>query len=156
MLISILMVLSACAGTKREIDGMCPAIVAFADAADSSLHSVRLTTDWGGVYTKSEDPGELILAAKECHHDGFEPGRALCGYLLEETSTEFPAANYRRALRCLGLKVSGLSPTDDYKLPPSATSRQVPGVKRHVLLKIELLKGTETTPPALKVSAQSV
>jgi len=153
-LFSVVFVLSACAATPREVDGMCPAIAAFANASDASLRSVRLTTDWGGVYTRSDDPTHFVMAAKGCAHDGFEPGKALCAYLLEETSTEFPAVNYRRALRCLGRRVSGLSPTDDNKLPPSAMSRHVSDVRRGVTVKIELLNGTETTPRILEISAQ--
>jgi hypothetical protein len=134
---------------------MCPAIAAFANASDAIVHSVRLTTDWGGVYTKSEDPDEWVMAAKSCEHGGFKPGKALCGYLLEETSTEFPAINYRRALRCLNVEVSGRSPTDDHRLPPSASSGHMSGVRRGVLVKVELLHGTETTPPTLKISAHA-
>jgi hypothetical protein len=151
IVVGLALVLNACATSQREVDGLCPAIAAFANASNAGNH-VRLTTDWGGVYTKSEDPDEWVMAAKACEHDGFAPGQSLCGYLLEETSTEFPAINYRRALRCLGVKISGLSPTDDNRLPPSATSRHVPGVLPGVLVKVELLHGTDTTPPTLEIS----
>jgi hypothetical protein len=154
ILVGTALTLSACASPQGEVDGMCSAIASFANASDASTHSVRLTTDWGGVYTKSEDPDEWVMAAKSCEHDDFKPGQSLCGYLLEDTSTEFPSINYRRALRCLGVSVSGRSPTDDHKLPPSGTSRHVSGVRRRVLVKVELLPGTETTPPTLKISAQ--
>jgi hypothetical protein len=134
---------------------MCPEIVAFANASSgTSLHSVRLTTDWGGTYAKSEDPDEWVMAAKGCEHDGFEPGKVLCGYLLEETSTEFPGINFRRALRCIGVRVSGVSPTDDHKLPPSVSSRHVTGVRRGILVKLEQTHGTGTNPPTLTIAVQ--
>jgi hypothetical protein len=147
--------LSACASTQREIDAICPAIAAFANAStDAAVHSVQLTTDWGGTYTKSEDPNEWTMAAKRCEHGGFEPGRVLCDYLIEETSTEFPGINYRRALRCIGVRVSGKSPTDDHKLPPKASSRHVSGVRRGVSVTLSQTEGTETIPPTLTIEVQ--
>jgi hypothetical protein len=156
IVVGIALALNACATSHREVDGMCAAIAAFANAPDAGNHSVRLSTDWGGVYTKSEDPDEWVMAAKRCDHSGFEPGKSLCGYLIEETSTEFPRINYRRALRCMGVRVSGRSPTDDRSLPPSATSRHVLGVRPGVSVKVELLPGTDTSPPTLEISAHEI
>jgi len=153
-LIGLALVLGACAGAPQEKDEMCPAIAAFASASvDGGSHSVRLMTDWGGSYHKSEDPNEEVFFAKDCVHDSFEPGKKLCNYLLEETSTEFPAINYRRALRCIGIKASGLSPTDDHDLPPTAKSHTVPGVSRNVEVTLDFTHGTDIEPPTLKITA---
>jgi hypothetical protein len=153
--LALALALSACASTRSEVDAICPAIAAFANAStDATVHSVQLTTDWGGAYTKPENPDEWVMASKGCEHGGFEPGRVLCGYLLEETSTEFPGINYRRALRCIGIKMSGQSPTDDHKLPPSATSRHVPGVRQGVSVTLAQTHGTETIPPTLTIAVQ--
>ena len=156
MLVGVAFALNACASTRPEVDPMCPAIAAFANASvGAGVHSVQLTTDWGGVYTKSEDPGEQLMAAKGCEHGGYEPGRVLCEYLLDGTSTEFSGMNYRRALRCIGVRISGSSPSDDQKLPPSAISHHVSGVRQGVAVTIQLAHATEAMPPTLKISAQS-
>ena len=75
-------------------------------------------------FLKSDAPDEQLFYAKSCEHDS-EPGKALCAYLLENSSTEFAAINYGRALRCLGQSAPGLSPTDDDRLPADARSRTV-------------------------------
>jgi hypothetical protein len=111
-------------------------------------------TDWGGSYHKSEDPNNDIFSAKDCMHDAFEPGRELCSYLLENTSTEFAAINYRRALRCIGIKVEGKSPIDDDDLPPSGISRGVTGLRRNVVVRLDFTRGTDTEPPTLTIAAR--
>jgi hypothetical protein len=150
-LIGTLLSLSACANTLNERDDMCPAIAVFANAASADRdNSVRLMTDWGGVYYKSEDPKEQVFYAKNCMHDAFEPGKELCKYLLENTSTEFPAMNYRRALECIGVKSRGHNSTDD-RLPPSVTARSIPSLRHGVVVKISFTESTDTEPPTLTI-----
>src|SRR4051794_4132880 len=146
--------LGACASTRNEPDETCRAIAAFANAAEDVGHSVRLMTDWGGSYHKSEDPNEQVFSAKDCVNDGFEPGKALCNYLLENTSTEFAAINYRRALECIGFESNGRSPIDDNDLLPSAVSRNVVGVRRNVEVKVGFTHGTDTEPPTFTIAAR--
>jgi hypothetical protein len=145
--------LSACAGVSHQDDDMCPAIAAFANASSGGSRSVRLTTDWGGSYHKSQDPNEELFWAKDCMHDSSEPGKALCSYLLDATSNEFPATNYRRALACIGIRTTGSSPADDGALPRTAKSHTVAGMRRNVEVKLEFTQATDTEPPTLKITA---
>jgi hypothetical protein len=148
--------LIGCASIGEEPDDMCAEIAAFANASgDRTKRSVRLATDWGGVYTPKQDPDEFVMAAKDCAHDGYEAGKALCAYLLKNTSTEFPGINHRRALACIGRRIPGVSPTDDKRLPPSASSNTVPGVKSGTTVEVEMQPATDTTPPILIIAVRS-
>jgi hypothetical protein len=95
------LILAGCATTKR--DEMCPAIRAFAFASnDATAKSISLETRWG-FFPDEEDPTQNVIAQKRCESGEFEPGRALCDYLLKNASTEFAGVNYSRALRCVGI-----------------------------------------------------
>jgi hypothetical protein len=142
---------AGCAHKGGPSDDMCPAIAAFANAiADDQEHSVQLKTDWGGMYHKSEE----LMFAKECEHGGFAPGKELCAYLLENTSTEFAASNYRRALECVGVKAQDLSPADDDRLPGSAKARKLFGLRPDKSVKLAFDHATDSEPPRLTISAR--
>src|SRR5262245_54442260 len=82
---------------------MCAAVTQFANAStDAEAHSVVLTTDWGSQRLVEKN----LIFEKHCEHYGYEPGAQLCGYLMENTSTEFSTINFRRAMACLGADVS--------------------------------------------------
>jgi hypothetical protein len=126
--------------------------------ANAPLHganrTVRLTTDWGGWFTEPDEAGEQPMYAKSCEHDDYEPGKALCAYLLENTSTEFAGINARRALRCLGVRVSGsISPRDDDRLPASAKSKTVLGERVGAEVLVEFDQGSDSSPPKLSITA---
>jgi hypothetical protein len=94
------------------------------------------------------------MYAKACEHNGYEPGKALCAYLLENTSTEFAGINARRALRCMGVRVSGsISPRDDDRLPASAKSKTVLGVRVGAEVFVEFDQGSDSSPPQLSITA---
>jgi hypothetical protein len=145
---------SACETTRPEPDELCGELAAFAEASFSQgPHTVRLATDWGGVFSKSDGPNEDLMYAKACQHDSYEPGKKLCAYLLDNTSTEFAAFNYRRALSCIGIAVHGTSNISDDQLPPSATSRRVNGKSVRSELLVEFTSGSDTAPPILSITA---
>jgi hypothetical protein len=142
----------SCAVTPTEPDELCRQIAQFAnDSPTSTPRTVRLTTDWGGVFSRSD-----VIAEKACLHDTDKPGKALCAYLLENTSTEFATVNYRRALACIGKASPGLSPTDDELLPPSASSSVVDGRPVRSSVTVRFTPGTQSTPPALSISTGKV
>jgi hypothetical protein len=96
--------MAACASTTphSEPDDMCRQIADFANASeDGSPHEVRLVTDWGG--TSCSTPEEYSIYCKACSHDAYPPGKQLCDYLMEHTSTEFSEMNFGRALSCLNV-----------------------------------------------------
>jgi hypothetical protein len=153
-LVGLAVFASACSVTPSKTDELCQKIADFANAsASGEFHTVRLTTDWGGVFTKSDDPNDVLIAAKSCQHDEDDAGKALCGYLVENSSTEFAGINYRRALSCVRVASSGLSPTDDDRLPPIAISRAVSGKRVRSEVTIEFAEGTNSAPPMLSISA---
>src|SRR6185312_13672436 len=86
--------LTGCASRSNvdsKRDAMCREIAEFANASsDGLLHKVQLMNDWGGRYC-SAGPDEVAMACKACNHDAYAPGKRLCGYLMEHTSTEFSA-----------------------------------------------------------------
>ena len=82
--------LCGCATPQVLNDDMCSAFRSFAESIpNSGRHFVTLQTDWGAEPTKA------------CLRLDAAPERALCTYLIENTSTEFMAFNIRRALQCL-------------------------------------------------------
>jgi hypothetical protein len=83
---------------------MCAEIAKFANSStDTSIHNVALINDWGGPISQEESQkqGDYAMYVKQCRHDDYSPGKDLCAYLMENTSTEFPDINVRRALVCL-------------------------------------------------------
>lgn len=148
-------ILASCATAQKEPDELCPTIAAFANApSDGGNHTVRLTTDWGGLFAEPNGAGEQPMYAKSCEHNGYEPGRTLCAYLLENTSTEFAGINARRALRCIGVRASGsISPRDDDRLPASAKSKTVLGERVGSEVLVEFDQGSDSAPPTLSITA---
>ena len=107
---------TACSPALRQTDGMCHELASFANASvDASPHVVTLINDWGGPLSEQENS----LFVKGCGHDEYEPAKALCAYLFEHTSTEFPEHNLRRVLRCLG---------DDRREEPKSRSPDGPRI----------------------------
>jgi hypothetical protein len=139
---------SSCSITPPDSDGMCRQIARFANTSPfGSARTVRLTTDWGGVFSSSN-----VMAEKACLHGADKASKALCAYLLKNTSTEFAAVNYRRALTCIGREARGLSPTDDQLLPPSASSNVVGGKPVRSVVTVQFARGTSSSPPALSIT----
>lgn len=152
-LLSCVIWLTGCVSVTDKPDDMCAAIAAFANASgEGPVHSVGLTTDWGGTFSPKDDPDSIVAAEKDCRHDKYAAGKALCAYLVEHTSTEFATANYRRALACIGYHVEGASPIDDHGLPASAESRTVRGVKRGIQVRVGLRPGTDSAPPTMVIT----
>ena len=82
------------AAMKRE-DSICAELATFAQAtAIGETHQVVLRGGWGG-----DAPG--VLMTHDCTHSGYEPGAALCAYLVPNTSWEFGSRNAERAAACL-------------------------------------------------------
>lgn len=153
--VTLLCVLSAsCAATPDEPGGLCAHMAAFANAAaNDGTHKVRFTTDWGAMW-EPEGPDGQQKYAKACEHEAYAPAETLCDYLMDNTSTEFMGSNARRAFRCMGTRGLGkVSPTDDDRLPGSARSHTIGGVRVESELLLEFEQGTRTTLPRLTLTA---
>ncbi|WP_313455807.1 hypothetical protein [Stenotrophomonas sp.] len=61
---------------------------------------ITLRTFWGA----REEGGQLVMGSKTCEHNDYDPGKKLCAYLIEHSSTEFAGANAKRILNCLASK----------------------------------------------------
>ena len=105
----VLTSIGGCAALRNQSDAMCAEISKFANSStDRSVHKVDLINDWGGAISEEESQkkGDYTMYVKQCKHDDYDPGKGLCAYLMENTSTEFPDNNVRRALLCLNDPIS--------------------------------------------------
>jgi hypothetical protein len=141
--------LSSCATKPSEPDDLCGQLQAFAAAqVGSEERSVSLTTDWGGTYAEADENGDKPFFEKRCIRGEDAPSRGLCAYLIDNTSTEFPHTNYRRALRCLGAQFSR---NPDSPLPSHYRSSSVLGHALGTELEVSFAEATADSPPTLRV-----
>jgi hypothetical protein len=159
VVLGALLSVAGCVSTDpKEQDQMCPAITAFANASsDSTIRSVELTNDWGGRFCKSEDENEVALACKACQHGDDAPSRQLCAYLMENTSTEFPDGNFKRALDCLNTpyNFSLRSRSSAERLSNRVIwSDHADWVRARVVVGVEYLTDVKDSPAILRISAK--
>jgi hypothetical protein len=152
--------LGGCVSSPRpdaEPDSICSEIADFANAStDGLLHKVTLINDWGGVECSSNAEGEIYMYCKTCTHDKYGPGKQLCEYLMQHTSTEFSQLNFTRALGCLGGKFKGLAPgrRADSMANKPIWSSHVSSVRRGISVGLEYFSGDESKLPVLIIFAQ--
>lgn len=95
---SVLLLGSCGLAPTRSDDALCVQIVGFANSvAEGATETVRLETAWG---TDLSGDAEALFE-KQCEHNGYLPGLALCEHLIENASTEFMGINISRTLNCL-------------------------------------------------------
>ena len=58
-------------------------------------------TSWGSNF---KDDSEPAIGAKRCEHEGYDPAKSVCTYLMEYGSTEFTGADVKDAVSCLSRK----------------------------------------------------
>ncbi len=81
-------------------DALCAPLVAFVSAVPpKQSREFAFHTIWGGAF--KDDPSPQAMYQARCIHHGFEPGKAVCDYLLKNGHVEFPGIDARRALECL-------------------------------------------------------
>ena len=156
LLILVLSSTGGCALLRKQSDAMCAEISKFANSStDRSVHKVDLINDWGGPISEEESrkQGEFTMYVKQCRHDDYNPGKGLCAYLMEHTSTEFPDNNVRRTLVCLNDPVSRLytAPRTQYTTV-KFSSRTALYVRSNVLVTVAYSEQEEM----LTISAQKV
>jgi len=64
--------------------------------------TLEFHTSWGSDFRDSND--ESVLSAKRCIHNGYEPAKAVCAYLMQNGAVEFSGNNAKQALMCLSRK----------------------------------------------------
>lgn len=143
-------VLASCStGGMKGQDQICNEIASFAAATEPGQHrSVVLRGGWGG-----DTPD--VLMTHDCQHAGYGPGKALCAYLLPNTSWEFGNYNAKRVARCLDSteRKAFMLRADSYEWPAEITS----SLRLLADKSIQVTARLETSPPgAGKVSQLSV
>lgn len=92
----ILPILASCStGGAKGQDRICTEIATFASTVETGhSRAVVLRGGWGG-----DAPNTLMT--HDCLHAGYDPGKALCDYLVPNTSWEFGSYNASRVAQCL-------------------------------------------------------
>jgi hypothetical protein len=81
-------------------DPLCAPLKAFAASVEpNERQEFAFHTMWGGPF--KDDPSAQVIYQKRCFHNGFEPGKAVCSYLLKHGNIEFSEIDAKRALECL-------------------------------------------------------
>jgi hypothetical protein len=81
-------------------DQLCAPLQAFAASVQpKERKEVAFHTMWGGPF--KDDPSAQVLYQTRCIHNGFEPGKAVCSYLMKHGQVEFSDIDAKRALECL-------------------------------------------------------
>ena len=83
-------------------DTLCAPLRAFVESVNpDETKAIEFHTSWG---TNFKDSTEPAVFAKRCNHFGYGPAEALCSYLMEHGSTEFPDTDFKGAVMCLSPK----------------------------------------------------
>ena len=83
-------------------NGLCKPLRAFAASVKpDEEHVIKFKTIWGGGF-KGSDPD--TISEKACDHNGYEPAKAVCAYLMESGAVEFSGVNAMSAIECLSPK----------------------------------------------------
>lgn len=81
-------------------DPLCTPLKAFAASVrPDERQELAFHAMWGGPF--KDDPSAQVLYETRCVHNGFEPGKAVCSYLLKHGHIEFSDIDAKRALECL-------------------------------------------------------
>lgn len=146
LIVCALLAVTGCAsfsGSGRD-DAFCGEMIKFANATPlSSQHSVELLTNWPEW-------------SKSCQHEGYEPGKDFCRWLVHNTSTEFAYGNIRRALSCLdpGANYAGGGHAVPSYLTGKIESYRVKGADEDVRIEVEYADRIEGQPSKLKITAE--
>jgi hypothetical protein len=150
----VLLSLVSCASVPSAQGGLCSEIAAFANVTkENSVQTVELVTDWGGLFAEKK-PGEYIMASKTCNDFGYHPGKALCSYLLKNTSTEFADANLKSVMVCLGAGKENRLVTDTEFLQAKLWSDIAYGVRPGIRVGVEFSSESDKVPPTLRILAK--
>lgn len=95
------MAFTPAAGASPPVE-LCKALRSFVDSVQpDEKHEFAFRTSWGGNFKDTEEPA---FFSTRCVHDGYEPARNVCNYLMEHGSIEFAGSNVKAAISCLSRK----------------------------------------------------
>jgi hypothetical protein len=99
LVVAVAVALPAHASPPPEL---CKALRDFAESVKPDENrEIAFRTSWGSNF---KDDSEPAFFAKRCSHNGYEPAKSVCDYLMEHGSTEFAGANVKNAIGCLSRK----------------------------------------------------
>lgn len=119
----------------RQKDPLCDEVKAFlASVKPDETRNLTLRTFWGA----REEGDRIVIGSKSCEHGDYEPGKKLCAYLIENSSTEFAGYNAKRILNCL-IPRQGI--TADLEVHNGSFSTRYGSPNRGALIDLQLCPG---------------
>ncbi|WP_152670197.1 hypothetical protein [Lysobacter capsici] len=81
---------------------LCKILRSFADSIPpNSEQEFTYRISWGENFKDSQ---EAVLGAKRCEHNGYEPARNICSYLMKHASIKSAGVVVMQAVSCLSRK----------------------------------------------------
>jgi hypothetical protein len=127
---------------------LCKVLRSFVDSVrPDETREFTFRTSWGENFKDTTEPA---FFAKRCVHDGYEPAKKVCDYLVEHGSTEFAGANVKDAISCLSKKTQ-FAPL--MQLDSGAFSFSYGSDNRGALIDITLQQDAEVGGMAFRLEA---
>lgn len=137
------------ASYAREADELCYALENFLTSLKpDETRVLTLRTFWGA----REDSDHIVMGSKTCEHNDYEPGKRLCTYLMEHSSTEFAGHNAKRILNCLA-STPGIG--QDLNIHSGSFSTTFGSQDHGVLIDLDVLPDKEPGEMVLRLQADS-
>jgi hypothetical protein len=131
----------------REKDQLCPELATFlASVKPEETRTIKLHTYWGA----RQEGDKLVLGSKSCEHNDYEPGKRLCTYLMEHSSTEFAGYNAKRILNCLSPKPQI---AENLQIQSGSFSTSYGSPNRGALVDLEVMRDREPGEMVLRLQA---
>lgn len=135
------------AASPKRKDALCGELAGFlASVRPDERRTITLHTWWGA----KEVGDRIVIASKHCEHNDYEPGKKLCAYLMEHTSTEFAGHNTQRVLACLAPRPRL---PEDHRINSGSFSTRYGSSDRGALVDIDLYPDEESGGMALRLTA---
>ena len=93
---------SSALDAQESMDPLCSPLRAFVSSvAQNETREFTFHTSWGGAFKDAAEDTAEVMYARRCTHGGYEPAKAVCGYLMEYGAVEFSGINAKRVIGCL-------------------------------------------------------
>ena len=130
-----------------EADQLCPEFESFlASVEPDETHVLTLRTYWGA----KEEGDRIVIGSKTCEHSDYAPGKKLCAYLMEHSSTEFAGYNAKRIINCLAPQ-PGIGP--DLTIHTGSFSTAFGSPDRGALVDLDVTPDKEAGEMVLRIQA---
>lgn len=138
---------SIVAYAHEEADEFCSELESFLISVNpEETRGLTLRTFWGARV----EGNNIVMGSKTCEHDDYEPGKKLCSYLMEHSSTEFAGYNAKRILNCLA-SAPGIG--QDVDIHSGSFSTTFGSPDRGALVDLDFLPDKEAGEMVLRLQA---